>query len=147
MIEFITAMVIIGALAMMIMFLYAPAENYAFTQSRRTGFSEGSAALTRMMKEIRTMKDVNQIQEMTSDHIRFLDGSSQWVEIQLSGTNLMLDTDVLARSVTGLTFTYLDEDGNTTATKQDVRVVDIALTIDSRGQIIRLESAARIRNP
>jgi prepilin-type N-terminal cleavage/methylation domain-containing protein len=146
-IEFVIAMAVIAALAVMVMFLYAPADNYALTQSRRLGFSEGSAALSRMMKEIRTMKDVNQIQTMTADHIRFLDSASQWVEIQKSGTNLMLDTDVLARSVTGLTFTYLDEDGNVTATKQDVRVVNILLVINSRGQTINLESAARIRNP
>jgi len=93
------------------------------------------------------MKDTNQINVMDADHIRFLDASSNWIEIQKSGTNLTLNTDVLARDVSSLTFTYLDEDGNVTAAKQDVRVIKIKLVIDSMGQTIRLESAARIRNP
>lgn len=147
MVEFVISMAIVAAFSTMIMFLYAPADNFAFTQARRAGFSETSVGMMRMLKEIRTMKDTNQIQMMTADHMRFLNASSQWVEIQKTGTNLMLDTDVLARNVSGLAFTYLDEDGNVTAVKQDVRVVRIGLDIGSMGQTIHLQSAARIRNP
>jgi len=145
-VEFVILIAALSAVALTAWVLFAPVNNWFFTQNRRSGFGESAVAVTRVLKEVRRIKDPNQIFTFTSDHLNFMDIDNNTVDFQLSGSNFLRDSDVLARNVNSLNFTYLDEDGAVAAVKQDIRVIVINLATASGDQTIRLESAARIRN-
>lgn len=144
--EFIIGMTAGVAIALVAVFLFAPVDNWVYTQSRRSGTSENSAAMMRMLKEIRRIKTPGQIQIFDADHLQFIDIDDQTVDFQKSGTDLLRDADVLARNVQGLTFSYMDEEGNVTTDVGEIRVVRVELVTTSGAQTIRLQSSARIRN-
>jgi len=145
-IEFIVGMTAGFAITVVAAFLFAPVDNWVFTSARRTGFSQTSAAMMRVMKEVRRLDGVAQIQTFTAEQFQFVDIDSNTVNIQKTGTDLLLDGDALARNVQGLVFTYLDENGAVAALKDDIRVVKIELDVASGTMTIHLESAAKIRN-
>ncbi|MFH1829276.1 MAG: hypothetical protein ABH871_00670 [Pseudomonadota bacterium] len=145
-VEFIMTIAAGAIGALMIWGLFGPVDNWMFTQRRRLGFSENSAAITRMVKEIRRVKAPGQILTFTADHFKFVDIDNNTIDFQLSGTDFMRDTDVLARNVQNITFTYQDKDGNVAAVASQIRVIKVKLVTTSGNQTIALETADRIRN-
>ncbi|MFA4972278.1 MAG: prepilin-type N-terminal cleavage/methylation domain-containing protein [bacterium] len=145
-VEFIMVIAATSAVALMGWVLFGPVDNWMFTQYRRAGFAENAAAVSRIQKEIRRIKAPGQIQIFTATQLRFVDIDNNTVDFLLSGTDLMRGADVLARNVQGLTFTYLDKDGNATAVQGQIRVIKVKLAIASGNQTIRIESSERIRN-
>ena len=145
-VELVIAIAAVSAVALMTWVLFGPVNNWMFTQRRRAGFAENSAAITRVLKEIRRVKAPGQIQTWTSDHFRFVDIDNNAVDFQLSGTDLMRDSDVLVRDVSGITFSYLDRNGAAAGAVGQIRMIRVKLVTTSGGQTITLESAARMRN-
>ncbi len=135
-----------AAVALMAFILFAPAENWLFTQSRRSAINEGSLALSRTMRETGRIASPAQITTFTADDLQFTDVDSNAITIQIVGNDLMLNGDVLAHDVAEFAFTYLDKDGNVTATASEIRVVKAMLVVSSGSQLVRLQSAERIRN-
>lgn len=146
-IELVLSIAIGTAIAVAAFTFVEPINNVMVSMLRRGGGAEAQAAMTRMLAEIERIKAPAQISTMTSTALAFTDVDDQAVSFQLSGTNLLRGTDVLARNVSSLVFGYLDEDGNTTAVAADVRVIRATLTIAAGGsQTLDLQSAAGIRN-
>jgi prepilin-type N-terminal cleavage/methylation domain-containing protein len=135
-----------SAVALTIWVLFGPVNNWVFTQQRRSGYGEATVAVTRILKEIRRVKAPGQIQTWDADHFQFVDVDNNTVDFQLSGTDLLRDSDVLARNVSSLAFSYLDKDGAVAGAKGQIRVIKVEVILTSGVQTVRLESAARIRN-
>lgn len=145
-VEMVLGVAIGTIIALVAYFMIMPVESWVFTQARRGGMTACSAAMARMLKEIRVVNGPSQISTFTSDQLSFTDINSNLVTFQKSGTDLLRGGDALARNVQALIFSYLDENGNVTAVKADVRVIAVELAMTSGNQVIRLQSAARIRN-
>lgn len=146
MLELVLTITAGAAIALVAYVLINPVDNVMVTTLRRGGSAEAQAAMTRMLSEIERAKEPSLIATMTSSHLTFTDVDDQAIDFQLSGTDLMRGSGVLARNVQALTFEYFDEDGNSTAVAGDVRVIRVTLTITSGNQTINLRSAAGIRN-
>ncbi|MFA4874721.1 MAG: prepilin-type N-terminal cleavage/methylation domain-containing protein [bacterium] len=145
-IELVIGMTAGAAVALMAFVLFAPAQNWLFTQSRRAGIAEGQAAVARMMREIGRVASPSQILVFDAADLQFTDVDDNTVTIQLVGSDLLLNNDPLARNVLEFALTYLDKDGNPTATKSQIRVVRARLVIQSGSQVLWLQSSERIRN-
>lgn len=138
-----TAGVVISLVAM---FLYAPVDNFVFTQTRRSGVSGAADAIARILKEVRRLDDPSQITIWSASDFEFVDIDSNTVRFRLSGSNILRDSDVLASDVQSLTFAYLDEDGVVATVVGDIRIVDVEVVKTSGTHTVRLESGTRIRN-
>jgi hypothetical protein len=125
---------------------FGPLRNWFFTESVRSGTTEATIAITRIQKEINRVKAPGQIQVFTPEQLQFVDVDNNTVDIQKSGTDLLLDGNPLARNVQSLAFTYLDKDGNVATVKGLIRFIRVKLVMTSGNQTIRLQSAERIRN-
>ncbi len=90
---------------------------------------QGYIAISRMVNDIHDMGDPALITSMTSTALAFTNMSSASISYQLSGTNLLRNSIVLARGVTALAFTYLDRNGSVTATAANVRYVTMSVTM------------------
>lgn len=145
-IEFIIGMAAGVAIALVAMFLWAPVDNWMFTQARRSGVAEAETAVMRVVKEIHRVKSTGDITTFTGNQFQFTDVDDQDVNFHLQDGNLMRGGDILARNVQSLTFEYLDANGVVAAMKADIRVVRISLDLLSGGNPVRLRSAARVRN-
>lgn len=145
-VEFIIGMAAGAAISLVVVFLFAPINNWFFTRERRGAVDETQVAMTRMMKEIVRVKSPSQISVFTATTLTFVDIDNATVSFSLSGQNLLRGADVLAREVQSLAFTYLDKDGVVTATNTSIRVIRINLTIGTGTRRVTLESSARLRN-
>lgn len=145
-IEFIIGMTAGVAISLVAMFLWAPVDNWMFTQARRSGVTEAETAVMRILREVRRVRSPSDISTFTSSQFSFTDIDSGSVSFTLSGTDLMRNSDVLARNVQTLTFEFLDSSGVATAVASSIRTVRVTVELLSGGDIVRLRSAARIRN-
>ena len=144
--ELILAMVAGVTISAVVFTMITPVENWFFTKERVSGMSADVAALTRMIKEIRRVKDPASITTFAADQMSFVDYDDNAVTFQKSGTDVLLSGNVLIRNVQNLTFTYLMEDGSVASSANDIRVIRVRLDITSGDETIRLRSAERIRN-
>ncbi|MFH1347335.1 MAG: type II secretion system protein [Candidatus Margulisiibacteriota bacterium] len=106
------------------------------------------AALNRVVKELKRVKQSTNIITHTSKEVSFIDVDNNVVTFSQSGTNLLRGPDILLKNLRdpcGLQFTYLDKNGNQTAITNDMRVVRCLLTVVKGENKFVVESAARIR--
>ena len=146
MVELILTITAGAAIALTAIFLVEPFDNLMFTFWRRSGTDEAQAAMTRMLQEIERVKAPANITTFTGTHFAFVDIDEQAVDFQLTGTDLMRNTDILARNVQSLDFEYLDGSSVVTAVQANIRVVRVTLSVLSGDQTVRFQSSALIRN-
>ena len=106
------------------------------------------AAMNRVVKELKRVKQNTNILTHTPTMVRFLDIYNNTITFSQEGTVLYRNSDILLESLQdpgGLVFTYLDKDGNETAITNEMRVVRCRLTVVEEENKFILESAARIR--
>jgi type II secretory pathway pseudopilin PulG len=106
------------------------------------------SAVNRVVRELKRCRQNTNITTHAAKEITFIDVDNKSVTFSQSGSDLMRDSDILLgnlRDPCGLTFTYLDEDGNQTAVPNQMRVVRCRLTVQEDANRFVIESAARIR--
>jgi len=153
-IEFIIVIAILGVIAgLAVPFVIGAIDSWMLSKAERSNIFDARFALNRMVREIRQIKDDSSISTFTSTRFVFTDINNNTIEFAQSGDTLLRisggDSNELAddlRDSGGLTFTYLDTDGNTTATAADVRMVRIQVIIESGGSSVTLRSLSRLRN-
>ncbi len=117
--------------------------------SRKQTLAQARAAMDRMVREIRLIQssaDVVNVSTSTSFQFEYPDGTA--ITYDLNSTNLRRNTDTLASNVTSLSFSYYNEQGNTTATASAVRSVGIQLGMDVPGDhgTLTLRTRTFLRN-
>lgn len=145
-IELIIGMVAGVAIAMVVYMLFVPVDNVLFTFWRRSGITEGSSAISRMLQEIERSKGNGYITTYATDHFVFTDIDNQSVDFQKTGTDVTRNGVVLMRNVQSLLFEYLNQGGTTAGAAGQIRTVRVTCVVTSGNQTIRLQSVARIRN-
>jgi prepilin-type N-terminal cleavage/methylation domain-containing protein len=66
---------------------------------------QGQMAIERMVRDIRTVRSANDISVKTSSAFTFVNLAGNTMAYSLSGSNLMLNGNILANGVNSLTFT------------------------------------------
>jgi len=149
-IELIMVITLIGITALMLApFISTCLDAWLFSESERDVVFSSRLAMNRMVREIRQVFRASSINTFTATEFEFVDVDSNTINFQQSGSSLNRDSNELAQNLQnpdGLTFTYLDSDGNVTATQADIRMVRIKLIIESGDSSITLQSLARFRN-
>lgn len=149
-IEIIMVVVILAVVSFIFgAFITTAIDSWVFVKTREDALSSARKSIIRMTREMRRIKKPVHIITATTTECQFVDIGEGIVDFKQNGTNLLRNDVVLATGVVdpgGLVFTYLDEDGNPTSVKQDIRSIRIKLNIQREEQDIKLESAVRIRN-
>lgn len=133
-------------IAMVGVFLIAPADNWVFILERRSGISELELATERFVREVGRVKAPGNITAFTATRFTFTDIDDQAVDFQLTGSDLTRNGDAMARNIQSVAFEYKTQTGAVAAAATDIRVVWVTFVITSGQQTVRLKSAARIRN-
>ncbi|NQT30238.1 MAG: prepilin-type N-terminal cleavage/methylation domain-containing protein [Candidatus Saganbacteria bacterium] len=106
------------------------------------------AALNRMMREMKRIKNLGEITIYTTDEVEFVDLDDTTVNFRQVSTNLFRNTSLLLEDLEdpgGLQVLYLDENGTHVTTQDAIRIIQIRLTTTDDGAKYVIESASRIR--
>lgn len=149
-IELIMVIVLVGIIAGVITpFLANSFRYWVLTRSERDAIFSARLAINRMVREIREIKNVSSITVFTPTQFTFTDINDNSIDFRQSGSSLMRNSYELSDKLQnpgGLTFTYLDQNGNVTAVQNDIRMVRIGLILQKGDATVTLESLARFRN-
>jgi prepilin-type N-terminal cleavage/methylation domain-containing protein len=88
----------------------------------------GFIALQRINNDVHTIRSAASIATISAANFVFTDISGTSVQYQLTGSNLMRNSQILADGIQSLSFTYSDKNGSVTATPSLVRYVTITVT-------------------
>jgi len=149
-VELIIVIVVISVLAFILgQFVAKGIDAWIFVKSRETALGTGRYAMERMVREMRAVRRPNTITVSATSEFEFLSTSGVTTNIKQTGTDLTLNTQVLANGLLnpgGLVFTYYDANSNVTAVKNNMRYIAVKLSIIKGTQAVTLEDGARIRN-
>ncbi len=114
---------------------------YARTAPAMDASYQALLSVQRMKHDIRDMKDTDSITTFTATALTFDDSSDTTIAYSLSGGDLLRDGDLLAQGVTSLSFSYWKSDGTSASVADDLHLVEIDLTVESRAEPYRLQTA------
>ncbi len=140
---------IVGIVAgMTLPFMVAAIDSWSINRSEREVLFSARLATNRMLREIRQIKETISINTFSSTEFEFIDLDDNLINFQQFGTALLRNSQEFTDKLEdpgGLTFTYLDANGNVTAISADIRMVRINLILTSGKSAINIQSLARFR--
>jgi len=156
-VELVIVITIVGIIAGVVGYILpAVVRGWTFKTNRNDLLSDGRLAMNRMAREIREIKDLTGVITASASQLRFLDIGDLDITYSLSGTDLNRTEDgaanVLASSVSGLSFSYYDNGGNAVAvplvspSSTDIRRVRLNMTLTKNGENVYLQSDSTPRN-
>jgi prepilin-type N-terminal cleavage/methylation domain-containing protein len=107
---------------------------------------QGRFALERMARRLHVVRSPNDITTATASNFSFTDINGNTWNYQLSGSNLLENSNTLANGINNLTFTYLTNTGATTATLTAIYYVQISMTITLNSTNFTLNTTVNLRN-
>lgn len=146
-VELLIVVVIAGIIFALASPLLQTGFNAFFTQQNLSDAEwQGRLATERMSRDLRAIPTVANISTAGSNQLIYLDSSGSTVNYQLSGTDLTLSGNVLARGINNLTFTYYDANGAVTGLIANIRYIDINLNITQNNTNTTLSTLVNLRN-
>lgn len=152
-VELIMVITIVGILTTAAsMYIRETIGLWRFVTFRSEVTAQVRTALIRMDREIRQLKDDLSVYTAAATQFRFDDINANNIDYQLSGNNLMRNSDILAAGVSGLSFTYYDADNNAltaplvSPVNTDIYRINISLSIQSGEQTKTLSLEVYPRN-
>lgn len=115
------------------------------TQNTTDALWQGRLALARMVIDFRSIQSANAITVNTTNRLVFTDINGTSYDYQLSGTNLLCNSQVLARGVNSLTFSYYDKTGSVTSTVSNIRYIKISLTVTKNNTNFTITTSVYLR--
>lgn len=158
----IVVMAIVGTVASML--LYQGAKSFERMDVRQDLALQGRLGLERMTKELRlvrctaggsscrpTSADIVYPADplpSSSTELRFVNTSNDGLGLRLNAGTLLLrqgsggadPEDILSDNATGLTFTFLKQDGTAAAAIADVWLINVTLTLEGKGDSVALRA-------
>ena len=153
MIELILVMVVTGIIASVTALIFRPTlDSWSLDSSRLTETDSLSYAMNRIMDEIASIQSNTGVLTATASRLRFIGGTGATVDYQLTGSNLMRNSDILARDVQSMTVTYSNVTNAAIGTPAvspsttDIWKINVELVGLRDGETVRLQSAMHPRN-
>jgi len=149
-IETIVVIVLIGIISMVFaVYIREGFDAWAFISGQKGLAFETRAALYRTVREIKRINHNLGISTHTAQQITFVDIDNNTVTFSQEGTRLLRNSDILLENLKnpgGLTFSYLDQNGNTAVYRENIYTVRLRLiTLKGQNRFV-IESAAALRN-
>ena len=153
-VEMIMVIVILGIIAAIgVPLILSASDALSFLTVRVDMDQSADVAMSRILTEIRRLRDEESINTATSTQFRFFDVDDTNIDYDLSGSDLMHNSDILASNVSSLAFTYYDEDGEELdpptvgiGTATDIKRIQILLTFQNGSYTFNYQSQVRPRN-
>lgn len=151
-IEIIMAIAIAGIIAgIFAVVINSGMGTWFFVKGQKGIMMETRAVMKRMVREVsRTRGNANSnIIAFTSSRYEFKDVDDNTIEYEQNGTDLERNDEVLLQNLVipgGLEFVYLNSSGNPTTAKSAIRAIRIKLIVEEGENLVRLQSAAGLRN-
>jgi prepilin-type N-terminal cleavage/methylation domain-containing protein len=103
-------------------------------------------ALERMTRDIQNIPATNTISTAATSQLIFTDANGSSVTYQLTGSNLMRNSQVLARGINTLTFAYLGSNGVSTGTIANIRYISITLNVTQNNVNYTVRTTVVVKN-
>ncbi len=146
-IELIISIVLIGIIAAIASELLAQGLNAFLTTQNITDANwQGQLAMERMIRDIRDIRSASDVSTNTATSLTFVDMLGNSIAYSLSGSNLMRNSDVLARGVSALAFTYYDNNGAVAGSTATLHYIKIGLTVSQNNTNYTLTTTAFLRD-
>jgi type II secretory pathway pseudopilin PulG len=157
-IELVITMVLIGIIAYIVATaLSTGIKAYFVTDLRKEALDQARIAMERMAREIRNVRDNTSITAADADTFTFTDTDGTLITFELSGTNLMRNTNTLSVGISSLAgapfttgiFAYVMADGTITQTPAPlsaIRGIKIGLKSTVQTETVELYSEVWPRN-
>jgi len=153
-IESIMVIAILGIVAALgVTLILSASDALSFLTIRSDMTQSADVAMSRMLNDIRRLKDNLSVNTANSSQFRFLDVDSADINYYINGNNLMRNANILASNVSALTFTYYDQNGAQIpvptvgiGTATDIYRIKILLTFQSGPYTFNYQSEVRPRN-
>jgi prepilin-type N-terminal cleavage/methylation domain-containing protein len=149
-IELVVVIVVLGVISTMVgEILYHSAQSVATTYDVSNISTQSRVALERMAREIRMIRSSDDLTTVQADEIDFVDVNGVSISYSLSGTDLLRNSNVLAKQIASLAFAYQDSEGNDLTfpvTAADVRYVKVSLNATENDANIALQTTVFLRN-
>ena len=130
-------------------FIITALQSYVLVSGRDALANSARTSLNRMSYEFRKIYRPQGILTAATSECRFRDIDNETIDFKQSGTDLLRNDVVMATALAspeGLRFSYLNENGGTAGVSTEVRSIRIWLSFNSRGQVLTVETSARLRN-
>lgn len=145
--ELIVVIVILSIIAIIATrILFTGFNAYITTKNVTDATAQARLGMERMTIDIRNVRSPLDVTTISTSQFTFTDTSANSISYTRSGTSLMRNSQVLADGVSGLTFTYLDENGSVTGTAANVRYVTVKLDITQGGTSFSVTTTIYPRN-
>lgn len=145
-IELVFTMVLISIISIVIGKVFFQGYQTLLTSSNISESDwQGFIGLERMVNDIHTIRSSAGITTINASQLAFTDVNGNSITFQLSGSNLLRNSQILASNVQSLAFGYLDANGNTTATASSVRYISIAMTMTKGDMTLSMSTLAGTR--
>ncbi len=154
MVEMIMVIVILGIVGGIgVTLILSASDALSFLTVRSDMDQSADVAMSRILGEIRRIRDNESINNATVSEFRFFDSDDTDIAYSLSSTDLMRNSDILASNLSGLTFTYYDENGDELipptfgiGTGTDIVRIKILLSFQMGDSAFSCQSQVRPRN-
>lgn len=107
---------------------------------------QGKIALEWMTRDLRAIRSSSAITTATATQLVFVDTDNTTIDYQLSGTNLLRNSQIVADGIGSLAFTYYTSAGVATTTASAIRYINIQLNITKNNANYNLVTAVNPRN-
>jgi prepilin-type N-terminal cleavage/methylation domain-containing protein len=153
-IEVVMTIVIVGILLGVLMFsIKGIMDLWKFWSFSSENVSQLRIGVTRMVREIRQIRNDTAIFIADRSRIQFNDTNNQTIDYSLSGSDLIRNSNVLASGISNLTFTYYNVTSSelvplplSAAQRAEIYTVGLGVVIVSGNQNKTLETRIYPRN-
>ncbi|MDD5382104.1 MAG: prepilin-type N-terminal cleavage/methylation domain-containing protein [Candidatus Margulisbacteria bacterium] len=149
-IESIMVVILMGIMAFVFsVFILEGADAWRFITVQNNLALSSRAAVYIMAREIKRIKDVASLTTYASTEVAFTDVDNNPVAFRQSGAYLMRNSDVLLKKLKfpgGLFISYLNASGHQTATRDEIRTINIHVIVEDGTNRFIVDTAARLRN-
>lgn len=145
-IELVFTMVLIGIISVVVgRILFQGFGDVITAENISNADWQGFTAIERMANDIHTIRSAQDISTIGAAQLVFTDVSGASVQFQLSGSTLLRNSETLAIGIQSLALTYLDGNGNVTATAANVRYIKIAMNMTQGNLTLGLQTLVGTR--
>jgi len=140
-IELVVVIVLVGILTGLgSLYLKEVIDLWNFVSFRSEAVSTTRVAVTRMLRQMRQVRNDTSVTFANATRFQFTDKSGAVVNFNLSGTTLLCNNNILAEGVRNLSFTYMDNSGTlllnpaVSPLATNIRLIRIGLTVQAGTQ-------------
>lgn len=152
-IEMVMVITLLGLMVSAAALMFRPVLETWSLDSPQNATTDASAyALSRMAFEISQIKDQANVVIAGAGQIKFTDVSNNSINYWLSGTNLMRNSDILARGIQTFTVKYYDVNSAVITTPKvspqntDIWKLTISISNQREDQMVTMETEIHPRN-